>query len=65
MTRYSVPEMSCGHCIATIERQIKSADSAAVVACDLSDRTVTVTSTLTADALLAAFREAGYEAAPI
>jgi copper chaperone len=65
MTKYSVPEMSCGHCTAAIERQIKSADSAATVACDLGDRTVAVTTTLAADALLAAFREAGYEATPV
>ena len=65
MTRYSVPEMSCGHCTAAIERQIKAADSAAEVACDLGERTVTVTTSLPADALLAAFREAGYEATPV
>lgn len=62
MSRFSVPEMSCGHCTAAIEKQIKTADGAATVACDLTDRTVTVGSTLSAEAVIAAMQKAGYEA---
>jgi len=62
MTKFTVPEMSCGHCTAAIEKGIKSADQAAEVACDLSDHSVAVQSTLGSDAILAAIKEAGYEA---
>jgi copper chaperone len=62
MTKYSVPEMSCGHCTAAIEKEIKSADKAAEIACDLDDRSVAVQSTLGSAAILAAIKDAGYEA---
>ncbi len=64
MTRFTVPDMSCGHCTAAIEKQIKSADSAAQVTCDLDDHSVSVTSTLDSAALIAAIKEAGYAATP-
>lgn len=60
--KYSVPDMSCGHCTAAIEKSVKSADPAATVSCDLSSRTVEITSSLSTDALNRAFRSAGYEA---
>lgn len=65
MTKFSVPDMSCGHCTAAIEKEIKSADQAAEVSCDLSDRSVAVQSTLGTDAILVAMKEAGYDAALI
>lgn len=61
MAKFSVPEMSCGHCTAAIEKQVKAADAAADVACNLDDRTVTIDSALSAEALAAAIKEAGYE----
>ncbi|MCA0871642.1 heavy-metal-associated domain-containing protein [Seohaeicola saemankumensis] len=64
MTRFTVPDMSCGHCTAAIEKEIKSADSAAQVACDLGDHSVSVTSTLDSAALIAAIKQAGYTATP-
>jgi len=64
MTRFAVPEMSCGHCTAAIEKSIKSIDSTAQVSCDLDDRQVSVDSVLDADALAEAIRQAGYEASP-
>lgn len=65
MTNFTVPEMSCGHCTAAIEKEIKGADQSADVSCDLSDRSVAVQSTLGNDAILAAIKEAGYEATVI
>lgn len=59
--KFSVPEMSCGHCTAAIEKAVKAADPGAAVACDLSDRTVTVDSALEAGAVQAAMKDAGYE----
>lgn len=62
MTKFSVPEMSCGHCTSAIEKEISNNDSTAKFSFDLDDRTVEVTSSLDTNALLAAIKEAGYEA---
>ncbi len=62
MTTFKVPEMSCGHCTAAIEKEIKSADQSAEINCDLSERSVAVQSGLGNDAILAAIEKAGYEA---
>ncbi len=61
MTRFTVPEMSCGHCTAAIEKAIKEIDTAASVACNLDDRTVTISSDLPAKALQSAIYDAGYK----
>lgn len=62
MTKFSVPEMSCGHCTSAIEKEISGKDTAAKISFDLDNRTVEVTSTLDTTALLAVIKEAGYEA---
>ncbi|MFT7596081.1 MAG: copper chaperone [Paracoccaceae bacterium] len=63
MTKFTVPDMTCGHCTAAIEKEIKSADQAAEVSCDLTDHSVAVQSTLGDNTILAAIKDAGYEAA--
>lgn len=62
MTKYTVPGMSCGHCTAAIEKEIKSADQAAEVVCDLNGKSVAVQSALGSAAILTAIKEAGFEA---
>ncbi|MBZ0130463.1 MAG: heavy-metal-associated domain-containing protein [Rhodobacteraceae bacterium] len=60
--KFKVPDMSCGHCTAAIEKAIGSADPAALVACNLTDRTVDIESSLSSDTLVLAIAEAGYSA---
>ncbi|MGY9040020.1 MAG: heavy-metal-associated domain-containing protein, partial [Rhodobacterales bacterium] len=36
MFRFSVPNMSCGHCTASIQKAIMAADPDATVSCDLT-----------------------------
>ena len=62
MARFSVPNMSCGHCTASIEDKILDADEGADVTCDLESRTVEVDSILDEAALVAAIKAAGFEA---
>ncbi len=64
MTKFSVPEMSCGHCTSAIEKEITGSDPAAKISFNLDNRTIAVNSTLDSDALLAVIKEAGYEATP-
>lgn len=63
MTSFSVPDMSCGHCTAAIEKAISAIDPTATVSCDLDTRTVAVESFVSDRAVCEAIREAGYEVA--
>ena len=60
MIRFSVPNMSCGHCSASIQKAITAADPAATGSCDLTARIVDVDSSLNEGALAAAITDAGY-----
>ena len=66
MTRFDVPEMSCGHCSATITKAIGAVDAGASVECDLATHTVTVAKAFLSDeALVATLKAAGYAASPV
>lgn len=65
MLVFYVPEMSCSHCVATIERAIAALDPRAEVAIDLSARKVTVKTTREQAEVRRAIDEAGYKAEPI
>ena len=60
--KFSVPDMSCGHCVATVTKAIKTLDAAAEVKVDLAGKTVTVDSSLPAPAVAKALEDAGYPA---
>ncbi|APF36216.1 heavy-metal-associated domain-containing protein [Chelatococcus daeguensis] len=62
MLTFQVPEMSCGHCVAAIERAVKALDAHAEVAVDLSARKVTVKTTRDEAAIRRAIDAAGYPA---
>ncbi len=62
MSLYKVDDMSCGHCVATIEKSVKALDSDAKVTCDLGAKTVEVTSKADPAAIIGALDQAGYDA---
>jgi copper chaperone len=59
-----VPEMSCGHCVATIEKAVRSVDPSAQVAADVVAKSVRVETSAPEAAIRAAMSEAGYESVP-
>ena len=62
MTKFNVPDMSCGHCRATIQKAVTGVDAAAGLDFDMEARTVTVSSKLD-DATIAGLLDAeGYPA---
>ncbi|WP_212523497.1 heavy-metal-associated domain-containing protein [Actibacterium sp. MT2.3-13A] len=63
--KLNVPEMSCRHCTAAIEKAIKALDAGAQVDCDLAARSVSVKTTLEESAVRAAISEAGYETSAV
>lgn len=59
----NVPDMSCGHCVATIEKAVRAVDPKATVAADLGAKSVQVDSTAEAEAIRQALDAVGYESA--
>ena len=62
MTTLSVPDMSCGHCKATVEAALGAVPQAGEVKVDLGTRQVEVTGPAPAADLLKALDAAGYPA---
>ncbi|SED30838.1 MULTISPECIES: heavy-metal-associated domain-containing protein [Pseudomonas] len=61
MQVFNVQGMSCGHCVKAITQALQAKDPAASVRIDLAAKEVGVESTLTADEVIAAITEEGYE----
>jgi len=61
MTKLNVPEMSCGHCKAAIEKAVAGVDADARVSVDLENRTVSIESAVADAALIDALKAGGYE----
>ena len=64
MYQFTLPDMSCGHCVAAITNAVKSVDPQAQVNVDGNAKTATVLSTLPRDTLAAALTDAGYPPSP-
>ena len=62
MQMFTVQGMSCGHCVKAITQALQARDPAASVRVDLGAREVGVESSLSAEEVLAAITEEGYEA---
>lgn len=61
---FTLPDMSCGHCVATVTKAVKGVDAAAEVKADLASRTVTVETAAPREAVARALADAGYPAGP-
>jgi len=63
--KYSVPDMTCGHCTSSIESALKALDSGANVKTDLVTHTVEIETSVAETAILAAMKNEGYPASRI
>ncbi len=63
MTVLSIPDMSCGHCKATVEATLARVPDTGTVSVDLEQRKVSLTGPADLPAVLAALEAAGYPAA--
>lgn len=62
MTRLNVPDMSCGHCKAAIEKAILGLDAKADIAVDLDARSVDITTAADMARVLDVLKAEGYPA---
>ncbi len=65
MTKLLIPDMSCGHCKATVEKTIKALDTAAVIDFDMTARTIALQTNAASDTIHGALQAAGYPATPV
>ncbi len=62
---YTVPGMTCGHCVAAVDAEVRGVPGVTDVSVDLDAKLVVVTATSLDDAgIRAAIDEAGFEALP-
>lgn len=60
MLNFQVNDMTCSHCVGTVEKAVKSADPAAKVSIDLATKAVRIDSTQPAASFARAIEAAGY-----
>jgi copper chaperone len=65
MTDLHVPDLSCGHCKATIEKAIKTLDPDAHISFDMDARNIHVTSGVATGMIVTTLSEAGYPTSQI
>ena len=61
---FTVPNLSCGHCVRAVTEALKAADPTSEVSADPASKQVSVQSTLPREQLAALLTAAGYEPAP-
>lgn len=61
--RFQVPGISCPHCVNAVTREVAALSGVQHVQVELSDKSVTVdhTEAVSAEAIIAAINEAGYD----
>jgi copper chaperone len=64
MIEFTVKDMTCGHCAATITEAVKAVDPAGRLEIDLEARRVRVDSAMSAERFAAAISRAGFSPAP-
>lgn len=65
MTTLSIPDMTCGHCKASVESALAALGDAGTVNVDLAAKTATATGPATSARLLKALDEVGFPATVI
>lgn len=65
MHRFSVPDMTCGHCAGRVEKAVKDVDPQAEITVDLAKKEVAVRTQAEGARLSGAILSAGYANSPL
>jgi copper chaperone len=60
MYHFQVNDMTCAHCVGTVEKAVKSVDASAKVSIDLSTHKVAIESGKPVESFAKAIEDAGY-----
>jgi copper chaperone len=63
MLEFTIPSMTCGHCVSVVKQSIEQIDARAQVEIDLPSHRVRVQTHADRQAVVAALAQAGYEPA--
>lgn len=63
--KFHVPDMSCGHCKASIEKAIAELDAGADVTVHLDSKTVDIDSGQPSDQIIASLQQIGFQATAV
>ena len=63
MIQFTLPTMTCGHCVRTVTATVQKLDPEAKVSTDLASHKVEIETRLPADQVARALAEEGYEPA--
>jgi copper chaperone len=64
VSKLSIPDMSCGHCAATITKAVKALDANASITFDMEQRSAELATSAPMETVLAALAAEGYPATP-
>lgn len=64
MLRYTIENMNCGHCVATVTKAVRGIDASAVVRADVAGRNLEIDTGATSEAIVAAVGAVGYRVTP-
>lgn len=64
MIEFTLPTMTCGHCVKTVTRTVQQVDPTATVEIDLASKRLQIDSAKSAQAFGAALAEEGYAPQP-
>lgn len=58
--QFTLPDLSCGHCVKSVTTAAQALDASARVEADIASKQVSISSAQPREALVAALTEAGY-----
>ena len=64
MLRYTIENMTCGHCVATVTKAVQGVDANAIVRADVAGRSLEIDTGATSEIVSAAVAAAGYHVTP-
>ncbi|WP_426014982.1 heavy-metal-associated domain-containing protein [Caulobacter sp. DWR2-3-1b2] len=64
MLRYTIENMTCGHCVTTVTKAVQGVDAGAVVRADVPGQGLEIDTNASSEAIRAAVAAAGYRLTP-
>ena len=64
MLRYTIENMTCGHCVGTVTRAVRGVDADAEVFADIAAKSLEITTVALGDVMARAIGQAGYAVTP-